>query len=267
MVGSMARLMATSKRVYTKGDLPRLLLPVFPSLWWAPANPRLQGVPPTLAGSFGSVSCGVTAPFLWVLVWQGFVCGLQDWSLCFLQSCGSLVIKSHWPSRSDTLGIRSLSDAQAGKPEVGLRTFPTVSELLWYYFSSVCGLPTWQAWDLIVIVPLLQSCCGFLSLDVGILFLVGSSILLSMVVHQLVVTLVFRWVHVLFCHLDSSPFLNLACNLEVLSSCPVGSVVWGILSVTLLSCEMSNCAVVWTLFGIPLLWDWNKNWPFHYQWL
>ena len=23
-----------------------------------------------------------------------------------------------------------------------------------------------------------------------------------------------------------------------------------------------NCAVVWTFFGIPFLWDWNKNWPF-----
>ena len=23
-----------------------------------------------------------------------------------------------------------------------------------------------------------------------------------------------------------------------------------------------NCAVVWALFGIDLLWDWNENWPF-----
>ena len=23
-----------------------------------------------------------------------------------------------------------------------------------------------------------------------------------------------------------------------------------------------NCAVVWTFFGIVLLWDWNENWPF-----
>ena len=23
-----------------------------------------------------------------------------------------------------------------------------------------------------------------------------------------------------------------------------------------------NCAVVWTIFGIAFLWDWNKNWPF-----
>ena len=24
-----------------------------------------------------------------------------------------------------------------------------------------------------------------------------------------------------------------------------------------------NCAVVWALFGIAFLWDWNENWPFH----
>ena len=29
---------------------------------------------------------------------------------------------------------------------------------------------------------------------------------------------------------------------------------------------MSNCAVVWTLFGIAFLWDWNENWPFLVLW-
>ena len=27
-----------------------------------------------------------------------------------------------------------------------------------------------------------------------------------------------------------------------------------------------NCAVVWTFFGIALLWDWNENWPFPILW-
>ena len=27
-----------------------------------------------------------------------------------------------------------------------------------------------------------------------------------------------------------------------------------------------NCAVVWTFFGIVLLWDWNENWPFSVLW-
>ena len=27
-----------------------------------------------------------------------------------------------------------------------------------------------------------------------------------------------------------------------------------------------NCAVVWAFFGIVILWDWNKNWPFPVLW-
>ena len=27
-----------------------------------------------------------------------------------------------------------------------------------------------------------------------------------------------------------------------------------------------NCAVVWTFFGIALLWDWDENWPFPVLW-
>ena len=27
-----------------------------------------------------------------------------------------------------------------------------------------------------------------------------------------------------------------------------------------------NCAIVWTFFGITLLWDWNENWPFPVLW-
>ena len=38
---------------------------------------------------------------------QDFVCALQDWSLCFPQSSGRPTIKSHWSSRSDSLGIPS----------------------------------------------------------------------------------------------------------------------------------------------------------------
>ena len=36
---------------------------------------------------------------------QGFACSLQDWRLCLPQFCGSLIIKSRWPSRSDSLRI------------------------------------------------------------------------------------------------------------------------------------------------------------------
>ena len=27
-----------------------------------------------------------------------------------------------------------------------------------------------------------------------------------------------------------------------------------------------NCVVVWTIFGIAFLWDWNENWPFPVLW-
>ena len=52
-----------------------------------------------------------------------------------------------------------------------------------------------MGFDFIVVVPLLQSCCGFFfvfghGVYIYIFFLIGSIILLSMVVQQLVVTLV-----------------------------------------------------------------------------
>jgi len=44
------------------------------------------------------------------------------------------------------------------------------------------------------------------------------------------------------------------------------SVSWRILSIALLACEMCNCVVVWTLFGIGLLSDWKENWIFPDLW-
>ena len=104
------------------------------------------------------------------------------------------IMKSCWSSRSDSLGIIS--------PFVGfpgweawcmVQNLHTVGKLLWYYCSPICGSPTQLVWHLI----LLWLCPSYhlgaassLSLDVGYLFLVGSSILLSMRVQQLVVILV-----------------------------------------------------------------------------
>ena len=90
---------------------------------------------------------------------------------------GSLVVKSLWPSRSDSLGFPvPLSGPQAGKPGVGFRTFTTVGELLWYYCSSVCGSPIQWVWDLILF-GLYPSYCltaaSSLSLDAGYLFFGG----------------------------------------------------------------------------------------------
>ena len=44
---------------------------------------------------------------------QGFACALQEWSLCFPQSCGNPAIQSRWTSSSDSLGIAS---SFAGSP-------------------------------------------------------------------------------------------------------------------------------------------------------
>ena len=60
---SVVGLMVTFKRVYAKGDLPKQLLPVTQSLGEPLATHSSTGDPPALAGSFGSVSYGVTAPF------------------------------------------------------------------------------------------------------------------------------------------------------------------------------------------------------------
>ena len=108
--------MVTAKRVYAKGDHPRLV-PL--SLWWTPAAPCLHRRQNS-TGSFASLSSGVTALFLWVLVQAIFCCALQDWNLCFPQSCESLVIKSCGLQDQILRGFPvPLLDPQAGKPDMG----------------------------------------------------------------------------------------------------------------------------------------------------
>ena len=86
----------------------------------------------------------------------------------------------------------SSEDPQAGKPDVGFSTFTTVKERLWYYCSPVCRSPTWWVWDLILswLCPSYHLAVASLPLDMEYIFLIGSNILLSMVVQQLVVILV-----------------------------------------------------------------------------
>ena len=83
---------------------------------------------------------------------QDFVCALQDWHFRLPQSCGSLMIKN-------PAGLQGqipwgfpvpLLDPQAGKPDTSFRTFTTVGELLWYYYSPVSESPTWWVWNLIL---------------------------------------------------------------------------------------------------------------------
>ena len=82
----------------------------------------------------------VSAPFFWLLVRISFVCALQE-SL-FPHCLGSSVIKSHWPSKSDCLGILS---PFAGSPDwevcCGAENFLSSTWSSWYNCSPVCELP------------------------------------------------------------------------------------------------------------------------------
>ena len=44
------------------------------------------------------------------------------------------------------------------------------------------------------------------------------------------------------------------------------SLAWRILSITLQAWDECNCVVVWAIFGIAFLRDWNENWPFPVLW-
>ena len=107
-MGSMIGLMATSKTVYMKGAFQECYCRC-PHPCDEPLLTYIStGDPPTLAGSFGSVFCGVTAPFLWVLVPTDFVCALQDWSLfhpVLWNSCNQipLAFKVRFPRDSQSL--------------------------------------------------------------------------------------------------------------------------------------------------------------------
>ena len=183
-LGLMVGLMVNSKRVYAKGDFPSLMLPV-PQPRGEPLPVHAStGDPPTLAGSFGSVSCGVTAPLLWVLLRARFC-------LCppRLESVFPPVLWKSYNQIPLAFKARFPGDPQAGKPDMGFRTYTTMGELLWYYFSPICGSPTDGVWDMILswLGPSYHlAAASSLSLDVQYLFLVGSSTLLSVVVQQVV---------------------------------------------------------------------------------
>ena len=172
-IGSMVGLMVTSKKAYANGYLPGLPPPVLPSLWGAAVDPASIGHPPTLAGSFGSVSLEslLLSSGSWCV--QDFDCALQGWSPCFPQSCGSPVIKSWWPSGLDSLGIPSpfvrSPGWEAWRGIQNLHKSGRTSSVLffsrfWVIFSTSMGF------DFILIAPLLLSHCGFFFFGCGVSF-------------------------------------------------------------------------------------------------
>ena len=102
---SMVGLLVTSRRTSANTRLPGLLLPVPLSSQQATVGTHSTEDPHTLTGSLAQ------GPLSSQLLPLG--CGahkvlcLSSKSLCFPQSCGHSIIKSHWPSESDPLGIPS----------------------------------------------------------------------------------------------------------------------------------------------------------------
>ena len=90
----------------------------------------------TFLGKSGSVSCGVTASFSWVLVHTRFcLCPPRN---LLPQSCVSSVVKSLQSQILWGFSV-ALPDPQVGKSAGSPRTFLTVQEFLWYNCSAVCG--------------------------------------------------------------------------------------------------------------------------------
>ena len=151
------------------------------------------GDPPTLACSFGSVSCGATAPFLWVCAHRVLFVPFKS---------GVSVFPVLWkPCNQILLGfkVRFPGDSQS------LCWIPRLGSLMW------CSEPSqqWENFFVIIVLPFVGHppsrfgiwfYCDYapptISLKLlclwtwGISFLVDSSILLSLFVQQLVVILV-----------------------------------------------------------------------------
>ena len=180
--------MVISKRVYTKGDFAKLR-PVPPSLWWAPADPRLHRRPSNTSGWFWFSLHGVTAPLLWVLVCTKFC-------LCppRLESLFPPVLWKSYNQIPLALKARFPGDSQSQCQisRLGSLMWGSEPSQQWEYCSPVCGSPTWQVWDLSLswLCPSYHFTAASLSLDVGYFFGGFQCPPRMMVVQQLVAVLV-----------------------------------------------------------------------------
>ena len=150
-----------------------------PYRWGEPLLTHFStGDPLTLVGSFGSVSCGVTAPFLWVLVYARFcVCTRRLESLfspVLWKSYNQipLAFKVRFPGESQSLcQISSL----ASMPQQNLRNLhnSTKTSLLLLFSSLWVTHSAGMGFDFIVIAPLLPSCGFFFVFGHGVSFFGG----------------------------------------------------------------------------------------------
>ena len=107
---------------------------------------------PTLVGSFGSVLCGVPASFLWVMVHARFCLYPSRLESLFPPILWYfLVIKSCWPSKSDSRGIpSSLVGFPGWETWHGVQNIHSGGRTSLVLFSPACESPTRQIWDLII---------------------------------------------------------------------------------------------------------------------
>ena len=189
---SMVGLVVTSKRNYTKGDIPRLMLPGPLSLGWAPPDPRLHRRPSNTSGWFWFSLLWSHCSFPLSRCLQDFVCALQDWSLfppALWKSCNQipLAFKVRFPG--DSTFFCWVPRLESLRWVLNLHNCGRTSLVL--LFSSLWVTHLVGMWfDFIVIASSYDlTAASSLSLDMGYLFLVGSSVFLLMVVQQLVVVL------------------------------------------------------------------------------
>ena len=133
----------------------------------------------------GSVSCGVTAPFPWVLVDTWFGCALQESSLCFpslidvlQQNPTGIQVQNPWEF------LISLLNPQVGNPDMGIRTLQQ-----WETFFGIivlqcvgCPLNEYGVGFHCDCGPPTTSLSFLHCLWMWVAFLVGSNILLLIVI-------------------------------------------------------------------------------------
>ena len=171
----MAGLMVNSKRVYAKRDLPGLLLPEPPCLWWVSVDPRLHRRPSTTSRYFWFTSLWAHGSFPLGLGAHKILFVPSKTGVCFPQSRGSPIIKSRRPSRSDSLVIPSpfvrYLGWEAWRGVQNLHNSGRTSLVLLFSGLWVTH-PVGTGFDFIMIVLLLPSHCGFFfGLGHGVSFL------------------------------------------------------------------------------------------------
>ena len=131
------------------------------------------GGPLTLGGSFGSVSYGIFASLLWVLVHAKFCLCPPRLAFLFPQSFGRYIIKSCWPSRPDSLRIPGPFAGSLGWEDwCGVQNLHNSgrTSLVLLFSSLWVTHPVGIGFDSIMIVSLLPPRFSFFVFECGVSF-------------------------------------------------------------------------------------------------